>query len=97
MDLRNRRETMQEVTLDVKVKEGGRCWVRNYRRKGKPWETGTVKIVTATIYNDNSYRLSYYVKLVRVSEPRRRNGREIHNLYLTVNHRDIEPFQPEVR
>ncbi len=88
---------MQEVKPDVKVKEGGRCWVRNRRRKGNIWEVGWVKIVTATIYNDNSYRLSYYVKLVRVSEPRRRNGHKINDLYLTVSHRDIEPFQPEAQ
>ena len=92
-----RKETMQEVTLGVKVKEGGECWVRNYRRKGKPWEVGTVKIVTGTIYKDNSYRLSYYVKLVRVSEPRRRNSHKINDLWLTVGNRDIEPFQPEVQ
>lgn len=68
---RDKRETT--ITIDLVAAVGDRVLVENYKSKYKPWEPGTVFRVSASVYRDGSYHVSYDVRLDRVTPASRRN------------------------
>lgn len=86
------KKTTMKYTITPKCIEGDACFVKNYRRKTKVWERGTVLQIDARLRSDGTFRLSYWVRLDRMTQkawgwPKRYEDK---HLFLTVGDDAIE-------